>query len=117
LTVTNEAKRNEDTVEPLVRCAQRIEPLPSDTPRCDACTSAHSLAGLARELEREQKHALGHLRGLLGMLGPCERFDYHGYCQSHFVESPCRVAKAREFLEAMSNAKNQGQLPRKGTDE
>ena len=26
-------------------------------------------------------------------------------CQSHFVESPCRVAKAREFLESLSNAK------------
>ena len=49
------------------------------------------------------KHLCGHLRGLLDMMGPCDNFDHHGYCQSHFVESPCRVAKAREFLESLSN--------------
>lgn len=49
------------------------------------------------------KHLCGHLRGVLDMLGTCDNFDHHGYCQSHFVESPCRVAKAREFLESLSN--------------
>ena len=45
--------------------------------------------------------------GLLDMMGPCDNFDHHGYCQSHFVESPCRVAKAREFLESLSNARRE----------
>jgi hypothetical protein len=26
------------------------------------------------------------------------------YCQTHFIESPCRVGKARKFLESLSNA-------------
>ena len=52
------------------------------------------------------RQALGHLRGLLDAMGPCEQFDHHGYCQSHFVESPCRAAKAREFLESLSNAEH-----------
>ena len=54
------------------------------------------------------KHLCGHLRGLLDMMGPCDNFDHHGYCQSHFVESPCRVAKAREFLESLSNNRHSG---------
>ena len=45
--------------------------------------------------------------GLLDMMGPCDNFDHHGYCQSHFVESPCRVAKAREFLESLSNTEGE----------
>ncbi len=48
----------------------------------------------------EIETAAAHLRGILDMLGPCERFDHHGNCQSHFVESPCRVGKAREWLES-----------------
>jgi hypothetical protein len=42
------------------------------------------------------------LRGLADILGPCERFDHHGNCQTHFIESPCRVGKAREFLESLA---------------
>ena len=50
------------------------------------------------------RQAIGHLRGILEVLGPCEHFDHHGYCQSHFIESPCRVGKAREFLGSLPNA-------------
>lgn len=49
------------------------------------------------------RQALGHLRGLVDSLGPCNHFDSNGYCQAHFVESPCRVGKAREFLESLPN--------------
>jgi len=28
---------------------------------------------------------------------PC-RYDHHGYCQTHFVENPCRVAEARALV-------------------
>ena len=52
-------------------------------------------------LHADVRQALGHLRGLVDILGPCEHFDHHGYCQTHFVESPCRVGKAREFLESL----------------
>jgi hypothetical protein len=38
------------------------------------------------------------------ILGPCDHFDHHGYCQTHFIESPCRVAMAREWLESMPKA-------------
>lgn len=38
------------------------------------------------------------LRSLLGALDePC-RLDHHGNCQSHFIESPCRVDSARALL-------------------
>ena len=57
------------------------------------------------------RQALGHLRGLVDILGPCEHFDHHGYCQSHFIESPCRVGKAREFLDSVPNAEIQGRKP------
>ena len=50
--------------------------------------------------EQLVRQALGHLRGLVDILGPC---DLHGYCQTHFIESPCRVGKAREFLESLPN--------------
>ena len=56
-------------------------------------------------LDADVRQALGHLRGLVDILGPCEHFDHHGYCQTHFIESPCRVGKAREFLESMPNAR------------
>ena len=49
------------------------------------------------------RQAIGHLRGILEVLGPCDHFDHHGYCQTHFIESPCRVGKAREFLESLPN--------------
>jgi hypothetical protein len=50
------------------------------------------------------RQALGHLHGLVDILGPCDHVDHHGYCQTHFVdESPCRVGKAREFLESLPN--------------
>ena len=51
------------------------------------------------------RQAIGHLRGLVDILGPCEHFDHHGYCHTHFIESPCRVGKAREFLDSMPNAR------------
>lgn len=40
------------------------------------------------------------LRDLLDAIGdePC-RFDHHGYCQAHFVSSPCEVADARRLLD------------------
>lgn len=40
------------------------------------------------------------LRDLLDAIGdePC-RFDHHGYCQEHFISSPCEVATARHILE------------------
>lgn len=45
--------------------------------------------------------AVKHLRRLLRALGPCDNFDHHGYCQSHFVESPCCVGQARAFMESL----------------
>jgi hypothetical protein len=54
--------------------------------------------------EQLVRQAIGHLRGLVDILGPCDHFDHHGYCQTHFLESPCRVGKAREFLESLPNA-------------
>ena len=54
--------------------------------------------------EQLVRQALGHLRGLVDILGPCDHFDHHGYCQTHFIESPCRVGKAREFLESLPNS-------------
>lgn len=40
------------------------------------------------------------LRDLLDAIGdaPC-RYDHEGYCQEHFVSSPCEVATARHILE------------------
>ena len=55
------------------------------------------------EPNEQLRNAIGHLRGLLEVLGPCEDFDHHGYCQSHFIESPCRVSNARKWLEALPN--------------
>jgi hypothetical protein len=57
--------------------------------------------------EQLVRQALGHLRGLVDILGPCDHFDHHGYCQTHFIESPCRVGKAREFLESLPNDKHE----------
>jgi hypothetical protein len=48
--------------------------------------------------ERQTESALKHLYNLLVVLGPCEHHDHHGYCQSHFVESPCRVKAARDWM-------------------
>ena len=53
--------------------------------------------------DEQLRNAIGHLRALLDVLGPCEDFDHHGYCQSHFIESPCRVSNARKWLEALPN--------------
>ena len=53
--------------------------------------------------DEQLRNAIGHLRALLDVLGPCENFDHHGYCQSHFIESPCRVDSARKWLEALPN--------------
>ena len=64
--------------------------------------------------EQLVRQAIGHLRGLVDILGPCDHFDHHGYCQSHFVESPCRVGKAREFLESLPNAGGKTRLAWKG---
>ena len=47
------------------------------------------------------RQAIGHLRGLVDILGKCDNFDHHGYCQTHFIEDPCRVAKARKFLDSL----------------
>ena len=59
------------------------------------------------------RQALRHLRGLVDILGKCDNFDHHGYCQTHFIESPCRVAKAREFLESLPNVPGEGRgIPR-----
>ena len=64
--------------------------------------------------EQLVRQAIGHLRGLVDILGPCDHFDHHGYCQSRFVESPCRVGKAREFLESLPNAGGKTRLAWKG---
>jgi hypothetical protein len=48
-------------------------------------------------LKREEKMREA-LEGLIEALGPCEQFDHHSYCQSHFVESPCRLKKARKAI-------------------
>lgn len=59
------------------------------------------------DLKHEQRQAFERvtalrlaLRDLLDAIGddPC-RFDHHGYCQAHFLSSPCEVATARHILE------------------
>lgn len=67
--------------------------------------------------EQLVRQALGHLRGLVDILGKCDHFDHHGYCQTHFIESPCRVGKAREFLESLPNATDQRSPPSAGAPE
>jgi hypothetical protein len=62
--------------------------------------------------EQLVRQALGYLRGLVDILGPCDHFDHHGYCQTHFIESPCRVGKAREFLESLPNDKHESRASR-----
>jgi hypothetical protein len=54
--------------------------------------------------DRLVRQAADHLRGILEMLGPCEHFDHSGNCQTHFIERPCRVGMAREFLKSLPNA-------------
>jgi hypothetical protein len=41
------------------------------------------------------------LAGLVACQGddPC-RYDHHGYCQEHYIEAECSVAKARAALAA-----------------
>lgn len=48
-----------------------------------------------------QLRAIELLHSLVDILGPCNHFDHHGYCQSHFVEKNCRVGEARRFLESL----------------
>ena len=52
--------------------------------------------------------AENHLRGLLEMLGPCTQHDHDGNCQTHFIESPCRVELAREFINITPNVTDEG---------
>ena len=33
--------------------------------------------------------------------------DHHGYCQEHYVESPCRVKEARDLLNKIEKEKKQ----------
>jgi hypothetical protein len=41
------------------------------------------------------------LAGLVACQGddPC-RYDHHGYCQEHYIEAECSVAKARAVIAA-----------------
>jgi hypothetical protein len=50
------------------------------------------------------KDALKHLSRMVEVHDEECYFDHHGDCQAHFVERPCRVEVAREFLK---NAKSQ----------
>lgn len=50
-------------------------------------------------LEAERDLALELLQRLLEVHAACND-DHHGYCQAHYIESPCRVADARAFLAA-----------------
>jgi hypothetical protein len=47
------------------------------------------------------RDALKHLQKFLDINeGEC-RFDHHGYCQTHYVDKPCMVAEAREFMASL----------------
>ena len=77
---------------------------PANKARLAAAVDAEAGRGNDEDtVEPFVRQALGHLRGLVDILGPCDHFDHHGYCQTHFIESPCRVGKAREFLDSLPN--------------
>lgn len=51
-----------------------------------------------RELDRRIKEIEEKAGRVLAILGPCDRYDHNGNCQSHFVENPCSVSSLREAL-------------------
>jgi hypothetical protein len=72
-----------------------------DSWRLKAATAVGAASKLLDERDSLQARlalAVHHLTRLLDILGKCDQFDHHGYCQTHFIESPCRVAEAREAL-------------------
>ena len=36
--------------------------------------------------------------------GPCDHFDHHGYCQTHFVEEDCTAKALHDALAALDAA-------------
>jgi hypothetical protein len=54
---------------------------------------------------RELAEAKEVVRDLLKPLGPCTQHDHHGNCHTHFIESPCRVERAREWLVSVPKVK------------
>lgn len=43
-------------------------------------------------------------RKVLDVLGECDHFDHHGYCQAHFVEKPCSVEELRQAVSRADDA-------------
>ena len=58
------------------------------------------LTALARSLEPRLRAAERLLEKFVSNLGPCDHYDHHGYCQSHFGEMPCSVGGATAHLAA-----------------
>lgn len=74
---------------------------PGSTEEDGVCVGANVAATLAMEVATTIDILKTHLQGFLAVNdGEC-RFDHHGYCQTHYIEKPCRVAEAREFMESL----------------
>lgn len=41
------------------------------------------------------------LENVIELHGPCNHFDHHGNCQTHFVEDPCSVAALPVILASL----------------
>jgi hypothetical protein len=57
------------------------------------------LQGLIEEQRQRIQELEEATATVLEILGPCNHFDHHGCCQTHFVEKPCSVGILREILE------------------
>lgn len=55
------------------------------------------------EIER-LRAVIDAARAVAEILGECDHFAHHGYCQTHFISAPCEVATLRAALDSLSHS-------------